>query len=62
MRNVSFVAWMLGWPWLISAYPGEKPLSEPGLFVFTVVWIFVASLVYERRSKSLSAAPGEAGE
>lgn len=49
MRNVAFVAWILGWPLLLSAYPGHKPLSDPGAFVFVAIWVSIAILTYEAK-------------
>lgn len=63
MRNISFVAWVLGWPWLLSAYPGDEPLSEAALAVFTLIWIAVSCLVYEprvRQSPTPDALKGDA--
>ena len=49
MRNAAFVAWMLGWPWLWTAYPSKEPLSDGVMLVFTVVWVSIAVMTYERK-------------
>lgn len=49
MRNVAFVAWVLGWPWLLAAYPTQQPLSDASMFVFTAMWAGVAIITYERK-------------
>lgn len=49
MRNVAFVVWMLGWPWLLAAYPTDRPLSDPAMLVFTAIWVGIAIITYERK-------------
>lgn len=46
MRNLAFVIWMLGWAWLLCAYPSAKPDAGFGAF-WIIAWLFVGVLTYE---------------
>lgn len=48
MRNLAFVSWLLGWAWLMCAYPPKHDVFENTAINF-LVWIVVGVATYERR-------------
>lgn len=61
MRNIAFVFWALGWPWLLAAYPPAEPLPDGSMGIFTLIWFFVATLLYEGKEQKGRPAPDTEG-
>lgn len=63
MRNLAFVIWMIGWPLaifvgqyltalMIKSLALEKMATlEKGPIFYTIAWIVVGILLYERKKK-----------
>ena len=48
MKNLPYVAWMLGWAWILSAYPSHTEPTALSALVFILIWIGVGELIRER--------------
>lgn len=53
MKNLAFVIWMLGWVYLINAYPSPNEgysKTDKGIvaMVELVLWVVIGILLYEK--------------
>ena len=60
MRNIAFVVWMLGWPWLANAYPlsAEEAGKGGAGAIFLGLWLLVGAMTYEAKASNKSLIGG----